>query len=420
MARRAVFIPRTMGIFIFLIIILAFTAGAVRQELAPVLAAAVFLALWVYCLLLTLFLALIHNRRARRAFIRLSPREVSVGELVEIIYSEGEAAPRGRIFQLPGILVRCRLLLSSGDGRHIRHDFNPGGLKPYYFTAKKRGAYFSAYNEFAVFDILGFFRFAFRIYVESGPQLLVCPHAADEPPSISAHHGDSNLKPEFSFQRSDNLIDHRPYVPGDDPRRINWKLYGHSGGLFVRDEEREPPPQSNIIILINTEYDPLLYRIPAARHGIDMLCEYALAAAFACMESGMNVLTGYSDASGRAGTVIRGGKAEIAMSLAWPAALPLSASAEMPDLPDDYGVIVLALPRSSAESSILDRFLNAVNRTKKDKPQIVELLFFCGDSGGNVIPGENTVIHSERLAAAEVCAALYNKRPGVRARMFDV
>jgi uncharacterized protein (DUF58 family) len=414
MAQRAVFIPRTMGIFILLIIILAFTAGAVRQELAPVLAAAVFLALWVYCLLLTLLLALIHSRRARRAFIRLSPREVSAGELVEIIYSEGEAAPQGKIFQLPGILVRCRLLLSSRDGRHIRQDFNPGGLNPHYFTAEKRGAYFSAYSEFAVFDILGFFRFAFRIYAESGPQLLVCPHAADEPLSISARCGESNLRPEFSLQRTDNLIDHRPYVPGDDPRRINWKLYGHSGGLFVRDGEREPPPQSNIIILIDTEYDPLLYSASAARHGIDMLCEYALAAALDCMESGMNALTGYSDASGHAETVIRGGKAEIAMSLAWPAALPLSAPAEMPTPPDDHGVIVLALPRSSAESSILDRFLNAENRAQRNKSQTVELLFFC-----NAL-GENTIIHSERLAAAEVCAALYNQRPGVRARMFDV
>jgi hypothetical protein len=211
-------------------------------------------------------------------------------------------------------------------------------------------------------------------------------------------------------------------VPGDDPRRINWKLYGHSGGLFVRDGEREPPPQSNIIIFIDTEYDPLLYSASAARHGIDMLCEYALAAALDCMESGMNALTGYPAVSGQTETVIRGGKAEVAMSLAWPAALPLSASAEMPSPPDDYGIIVLALPRSSAESSILDRFLNTVNHTRKNKSQTVDLLFFCnasGDAAGGALGG-NTIIHSERLAAAEVCAALYNQRPGIRARMFDV
>ena len=125
-ALRPSFIPRPMGIFILLIIILAFIAGALRQEWALMLAGAVFLALWVYCLILTLLLALIHSRRARRAFIRVSPREVAAGDQTEAAYSEGEtAAPQGRIIQLPGILVRCRLLLATKDGRRIQYDLTP-------------------------------------------------------------------------------------------------------------------------------------------------------------------------------------------------------------------------------------------------------------------------------------------------------
>ena len=403
-----------MGIFILLIIILAFTVGALRQEWALMLSGAVFLALWLYCLILTLLLALIHRRRARRAFIRISPREIAAGDLAagsitEAAYSEGEtAAPQGRIIQLPGILVRCRLLLATKDGRRIRYDFNPAVPAPHFCTVKKRGAYFSAYDEFAVFDILGFFRFAFRLPAESGARLLASPRAADEPPAVNARAGESMLKPEFSLQRTDNFIDHRPYVPGDDPRRINWKLFSHGGGLFVREGEHEPPPQSNLIILIDTEYDPLLYSKSKARHGIDMLCETALAAALACAESGMDVHTGFSGIAGQTAGATRGGTAaELAASLAWPAAIPLSAAGELPATPSNCGILILALPRSGAESSSLDRFLNSTaHRRTGDNAQTIELLFLYDNA------------RNEELAAAEVCAALYNQRPGVRARIL--
>ncbi len=127
-----------MGIFILLIIILAFAAGALRQEWALMLAGAVFLALWVYCLILTLLLALIHSRRARRAFIRVSPREIAAGDQAEAAYSEGETtAPKIKIIQLPGVLVRCRLLLATKDGRRIRYDFNPAVPAPHFFYGGK-------------------------------------------------------------------------------------------------------------------------------------------------------------------------------------------------------------------------------------------------------------------------------------------
>jgi hypothetical protein len=391
-----------MGIFILLIIIFAFTAGAVRQEIALALAGAVFLALWVYCLTMTLLLALLHRRRARKVFIRVSPHEVTAGEKAEAVCGADSAAYGSGIFQLPGILIRCRLLLAAKDGRRIQYDFNPADSSPqmgaHLCTAEKRGADFSRFDEFAIFDILGFFRFAYRLPVEDTARLLVIPHPADEPPPVNARAGESLLKPEFSFQRTDNLIDHRPYVPGDDPRRINWKLYSHGSGLFVREGEFEPPPQSNIVILIDTEYDPLLYSAAAALHGVDVLCENALSAALACAESGMEAFVGY------AGGAIRGGNAaELAASLAWPSAVPLSTSGKLPVAPPHCGILILALARSAAETSSIDRFLSDT----ASRP--VEILFFCGSAD------THTVAHNERLAAAGVCAGLYNQRSGVRA-----
>ena len=415
--RRAVFIFRPMGIFILLIIIIAFILGYVRHELPLVLAGAVFLALWAYCLVMTLFLALIHSHRASRAFIRISPREISTGDQTEAQYCEDENAAFKNVMrhlalplQLPGIVVRCRLLLATKDGRRISDDFYPSVFTPHVCTAHKRGAYFSGYDEFAVFDILGFFRFAFRLSAEKGPRLLVSPHAADEPLPVIARAGESNLQPEFSFRRTDNLIDHRPYIPGDDPRRINWKLYGHGGGLFVRDGEREPPAQSNIVMVIDTEYDPLLYTVRSARHSIDALCENAFAAALACAESGMNVLTAYTGGAHLSAVCMPMAilPPELAVTLAWPAAAPLPSALALPSVPDEYGIIVFALPRAVAENSSLDRFLKntASRQTGKGTSRTVELLFFCDTD--------------EQLDAAKVCTALYNQRTGVRAKSVSI
>jgi len=419
-----------MGLLILLVIIIAFTAAALRQEAGLALTGAVFFLPWFYSLVMTLILALIHNRRARRAFIRISPREVITGGQAEAVYSEGDTMVSvGRILQMPGILVRCRVLLATKDGRRISHVFNPhdpDNKLPHSFPAEKRGAYFSTNDEFVVFDIFGFFYFAYLLPAESNARLLVSPHAAEEPVNIHAQAGETNQQPEFSFQRTDNLIDHRPYIPGDDPRRINWKLYGHGGGLFVREGEREPPPHSNIVIMVDCEYDPSLYNREEARLGVDALCENALAAAQTCMESGMDALIGYTgncvindgvmndgvindsvkDDAGvplllSAKFATSGGAA--ASSLAWPAALPLSASIELPAAPEDYSILILVLPRSASDTA-LDRFLNNTAVHRAGKNSVVEIIFFCDNS-------------NDRLTAAETCCTLYRRRPGVTARI---
>ena len=138
----------------------------------------------------------------------------------------------------------------------------------------------------------------------------------------------------------------------------------------------------------------------------------------------MDVLTGYSGGviHDVVHNVIHGGNVStlpaLATVLAWPAALPLSASLNLPAVPDGCGVLILALPRSSAEPSAIDRFLNNCSGNgSSHRP--VELLFLCDNSAGTG-GTSGTAAYTERLAAAEVCAALYNQRPGIRARVFGV
>ncbi|MDR0301439.1 MAG: DUF58 domain-containing protein [Treponema sp.] len=411
--RAAVFYPRTMGVFILLIIILSFTAGTIRREPVLSLTGAVILAIWTYCLVMTLLLALFHRRRAKNIFIRLEPERIVCAGWTNAAYQEKNDIPFGKnIFQLPGILVRCRVLLNTKDGRRVTYDFKPEnktGVQQNTFQIKKRGAYFSVFDEFAVFDILGFFRFAYRISAAvsdgSGARLLASPNAAAEQVFVKARGGEANRQDALTLERTDYLIDHRPYVPGDDPRRINWKLYSHGGELIVRQGEREPPPFSNMTILIDTQYDALYAANNFAAEAVDSLCENALSIINnAGKETNIQIgVTGYNEKS-----VPALPQAEPGFFLAYPAAMPAKTVAALPPVTEDRGIIILALPRIDTGHSALDKFLtDNANRS-------IELIFIYG-AGKN-----ESALYEKYAAAALMCARFYNTRPGVRAQVFGV
>jgi uncharacterized protein (DUF58 family) len=417
-----------MGCVILIIITAAFTAGAIRQELVLTLTGAVFLAAWAWCLIMTVILALLYRKRALSLSVRLSPQEIAAGTRAEAFFSAGftqastSKKPQAKFFRLPAILIRYRINLKTQDDRRAGHIFDPdmaerggGSLKHgesssrgISFEVPLRGAYYSDYDELVIFDALGFFRFSWHLVQGSDPRLLASPQAAAEPVPVAVRSGGTEQRNEPHYLRTDNLIDHRPYTPGDDPRRINWKLYSHGGDLFVREGEPEPPPHSHLLIMVDTQTDPALYTAEAGRLAVDTLCENALTAALECSGKGMDVLTGYTGGGIRGGTA-----AELAAALAWPAALPLSsekgarhllADAGRQDYPDapDRGFLILALPRTigggdEGESTALDRFLK-----KRDVKQGTDIVF--------LYKGENLD------GPAETCAAIYGQKGGVNVR----
>lgn len=54
-----------------------------------------------------------------------------------------------------------------------------------------------------------------------------------------------------SSERNDELVEQRPYHPGDDPRRLEWRLFAHTGELFVRIGEEVPPPTRAATVVID-------------------------------------------------------------------------------------------------------------------------------------------------------------------------
>jgi hypothetical protein len=323
---------------------------------------------------------------------------VPAGANAELILDRDKAG-KGRFFRLPGFLVRYEILLATRDGRELRRLFDPdrkAGSSS--FPVPERGAYYGRGDRFFIGDILGLFRYSLPLPQDGSPRILALPQpAADHIPALIESGGDSRRQ-DARRRRSDNLIDQRPYVPGDDPRRINWKLYGHapSGELFVREGEREPPPHSRLLILVESTADRALYDSVSARRAVDLLCENALAIALEYRQRGMDLSVGYAG-----GAVVEGGPSELAAALAYPAAYSGAGEAgpDLPDPPLDRGVFVLALPRTLAGGA-LDRFLK-----KRQQPGTPVNIAFLYQSDG-------------LAEAAETCARLYNQRGGIRARQI--
>ena len=120
----------------------------------------------------------------------------------------------------------------------------------YHTESVPRGRYFYRQQYLAFKDLCGFFavqlmqpRSVSRVY--TGPPRLQ-PFEAGSPPELSAR----TAQDVPQLERTAELYESRPYFPGDDPRKIHWKLYAHTGGLSIKLGAFEPPPVKHVSIYI--------------------------------------------------------------------------------------------------------------------------------------------------------------------------
>ena len=401
--------PRSLGSFVILLTLLSFTAGRIRGEPALILLGTIFLVVLAYCFAVVLLSGILNRRKALSLSMVIVSKTVPVGGEGELAIASGAPSSIKRFWGIPAVLIRCELCIETKDGRVIRHFANPATENFSSFPVKERGAYSSKRDRLVIFDAPGFFSLGFSIYQNENPRLLALPNPAEEAIPLFLRSGGTEERNEPHYRKSNELINHRPYVPGDDPRRINWKLYSHvaSGELFVREGESEPPPCSRLLILIDTEADSSLYSLDEGRRAIDLLCESALASAMIFSSRGMDVLIGYTG-----GGITGGGEesapldsSQLAAALAWPAVINWPASSgELPQAPGEAGVLVLALPRkvagdTSASQSALNKFLNK-------RQQETNLVFIYKAEGRKA---------AEIEQEAARCISFYSGKSGVHA-----
>lgn len=162
-------------------------------------------------------------------------------------------------FDLPGIIpplkIRHHLLLNWEGLRNLtlQKTAESGILKRSVTTrfeirTPRRGIY-RIRQSLLVTDIMELFQF--RCPVNEKETLSVMPAPEGETwraPRPSRFSSLSNRKKESA----EEFYETRKYYPGDDPRKINWKLFAHSRELFIRVGEEGIPRLDRIFCLLLT------------------------------------------------------------------------------------------------------------------------------------------------------------------------
>ena len=133
------------------------------------------------------------------------------------------------------------------------------------FRAPSRGLYRSEAICLKVRDVLGFT--CSQLVVPLAEQLRVFPAIRPAELKIPPGDGGQELPQRLKRRSSDELLEVRKYYPGDDLRRIHWKLFAHVQELFLRMGEENPPPESRFLAILDLSPSPWL----PAGGGADML-----------------------------------------------------------------------------------------------------------------------------------------------------
>jgi hypothetical protein len=270
-------------------------AGFLFKETALLVFGPLFLALLGYCLGACLATAALCRKRAASLQAECAPSVIAVGGEAAVLLAGGAAW----FWTPPAILARYMMRLETLDGRVLEavfpQDFLAG--KSAAVIGEARGAYFGERDYLFIGDVFGFFKIKIKTLARYGERLFVYPAIdREEPAEIPRRDGNGHTV-KTALVPNDDLIEQRQYVPGDDPRRINWKLYGHAGELFVREGEKRGQPLPDITVVIDTRTAPDKKN---KRETADDLCRRALERTVAASRAASSV-TVYYRGGGEAG-----------------------------------------------------------------------------------------------------------------------
>ncbi|MDR0662743.1 MAG: DUF58 domain-containing protein [Spirochaetaceae bacterium] len=366
--------PRPLGIFALCISALGFAAGFLRGEPVLLLLGMMFAASTAYSYLAVFLLAMIHRQNAEALLVRTVPEKVSV-----LQNGTARLSRPAYFLSAPALIIRYKLLLATKDDKKIEYVFDGGFFKKTEadFPAARRGAYYGPHDHLIIQDIFGFFHHVLNLPHGGAERFLALPIPFENVPAIRCPANGSGRSGETQMRKTDDLTEQRPYIPGDDLRRINWKLYSHAGELFVRQEDREPPPHSRFILLIDTDACASLYSAEEGAAAVDDLCGIALALLIEKTADGSEVLFGFTG-----GETMNAARSELSTLLAYPTRTR-PGDKDLPAVSGFHGeqsIVILALPRDAGmENSALYKFL-----IKRQPREAIQIIFFYRDENQRV------------------------------------
>ena len=150
----------------------------------------------------------------------------------EAVYRRDEDAPESRAFILS-------VHLSTGETKKR-------------IAPPERGLYAGTIPKLVISDFAGLFRFARDLAATGSAGTLAIPARPESCGIPALPSGRSSFfAGKSTFRRSEELYEARRYFAGDDPRKINWNIFAHTGELAIREGELLPPPSAEFLFRMN-------------------------------------------------------------------------------------------------------------------------------------------------------------------------
>jgi uncharacterized protein (DUF58 family) len=287
---RLVFPLTLRGLLLTVLAAGLLSAGLLRADLAALFWGSSFLLYTVYVLAGSHLFRLVLMRRSRRVLdmvsVVLPPSGVFPGE--ELDARVETQLPRR---SPPGFSVYVRLPLAWQERKidTLAARMSPGtSTRAVRFRAPWRGAFRSSAAVVECRDILGFSAGSFGIPLREA--VTVYPTLRDPGDAVQLmEQADEAAVESRRRRRSDDLLEARKYYPGDDMRRLNWKVFAHLNELFLRVGEEVPPPEARLLFVLDTTANPLVPRGTAAEY-LDTLVSSCISVMDAMMGARMEVL----------------------------------------------------------------------------------------------------------------------------------
>jgi len=156
------------------------------------------------------------------------------------------------IFILPGFFSQLSFKLNEKDLFMKNYQSNLELIEKskvlFELLFERHGEYLLTDFQLIFKDIMGLTHFKLNLNFKHF--LTVLPYFED-PLNIpfSTDTGGEQVIQSMSKINSTDFFDNRKYYPGDDTRRINWKVFAHLDELHVREVEKIPPSVGEITII---------------------------------------------------------------------------------------------------------------------------------------------------------------------------
>ncbi len=153
---------------------------------------------------------------------------------------------------VPGFICSVSFVIQSTDylyRRRVLSKIETGSEGEFfvYCHFDRYGVYKALKSYIHIGDLFGLVRFRFSLPVNG--EIRVHPRIKSiYERLVSDAGGDEVIKARATVNSTD-FFESRKYYPGDDPRRINWKLYARFDELYIRETEKIPPGSGEVSIV---------------------------------------------------------------------------------------------------------------------------------------------------------------------------